>query len=126
MVKTFYQVNDSKKAASIASTGENLAVVSSAEPSFAPKTFHQKQSLKPPPVTTAPMDSTPAPKALFQPTVQNSVDESSRQWLEMAIARLELNDYQFADTELSRANLLQTTMQKPVNYQKVFSINSIR
>lgn len=111
MVKTFHQVNDSKNAASIASAGENLAVVPNAEPSFAPKTFHQKQSLKPPPVTTAPMDSTPAPKALFQPTVQNSVDESSRQWLEMAIARLELNDYQFADTELSRANLLQTTIQ---------------
>ncbi len=99
MVKTFHQKNAEKSQPTTDSA--------TSEPVITPKTFHQRQTDKPL------MDSpTPAaPKALFQPTVENSVDDDSRQHLELAIARLELDDYQFDDTELSRAHLLQTAIQ---------------
>ncbi len=99
MVKTFHQQDAEKSHPTTDST--------TSEATFTPKTFQQRQTDK------APMDS-PAPivpKALFQPTVQNSVDDNSRQQLEQAIRRLTLDDYQFADTELSRAHLLQTAIQ---------------
>jgi uncharacterized protein YaaN involved in tellurite resistance len=63
-------------------------------------------------MTETPAPPVPAqPKALFQPTVQAAVDDNSRQLLQAAIERLALDDYQFLDTELSRANLLQAAIK---------------
>lgn len=106
MVKTFHQVNDSKNAA--------LGTQAPADNAFIPKTFHQQQTRQASaPTSTAitSMDShSPAPKALFKPTVQATIDEDNRQLLESAIQRLALNDYQFLEVELSRALLLQGTI----------------
>ncbi len=110
MVKTFHQVNDSKNTAPTSSAGLNPTEATAVDPAFTPKTFHQQQSSSTA-ATVSLKDNQTAPKALFQPTVENHVDDNSRQWLETAIARLELDDYQFADTELSRANLLQKSIQ---------------
>jgi uncharacterized protein YaaN involved in tellurite resistance len=110
VVKTFHQVNDSKNTTPTSSAGLNPTEANAVDPAFTPKTFHQQQSSSATSTATS-QDNHPAPKALFQPTVENHVDDNSRQWLETAIARLELDDYQFADTELSRANLLQKSIQ---------------
>ncbi len=116
VVKTFHQLNEQKNkdAASVSDNASIDAVSTATALTFAEK-LRQKEQLKEAvtnsqtPAPTAPAAS--QPKALFQPTVQAAVDDNSRQLLEAAIARLALDDYQFLDTELSRANLLQTAIK---------------
>ncbi|PTQ90358.1 toxic anion resistance protein [Agitococcus lubricus] len=89
MVKTFHQVNAEK----------NQQAQLAEKTGFSPNTTN-----------STPQAGNP-PKALFQPTVQASVDAYDLQQVEQAISRLKLNDFQFSPADIHRASLLKNTIR---------------
>lgn len=96
MVKTFHQKNDEKNQQN---TTQPSAIVSH---TFTPKTFYSKQPTV--------MDNT-QPKPLFSPNTQAIADEQSLQQVQQAVARLQLDDYDFLPSEITKATLLKTTIR---------------
>lgn len=98
MVKTFHQINAEKNATS-------TPIVSDDAAPFTPKTFHHQQA--------AIMEnaSTNQPKALFEPTVQATVDAQGLALINEAIIRLNLDDHAFNQSELNKALLLKSTIR---------------
>ena len=98
MVKTFHQKNAEKNATSTPIVSDDTAF-------FTPKTFHSKN--------TAIMDNanTNQPKALFEPSVQATIDDQGLALINEAIVRLDLDDHAFNQAELNKALLLKNTIR---------------
>lgn len=97
MVKTFHQKNVEKNQQM---TTSSPVIVKDTD--ITPKTFHGKQSTV--------MDNN-QPKPLFKPNVQATADEQSLQQVQGSIARLQLDDYEFSASDITKATLLKAAIR---------------
>lgn len=103
MIKTFHELNSDKPAPEPASLAPGSSLFASLEA--------RKHGQNAPEVPPAQPDNAAPPKPVFRPAVHAEVSAEQRAGVEAAVRELKLDDFIFADAEISRILLLQDSIR---------------